>query len=52
MNLMEECISCGKKDFNGISFPCPKCKTKLTRCQKCRDLSIDYTCPKCGFVGP
>ncbi|HKW43393.1 MAG TPA: zinc finger domain-containing protein [Thermoplasmata archaeon] len=49
------CTSCG----NVISgkgttiFPCPSCgKVQIGRCRRCRDQSVAYHCPSCGFVGP
>lgn len=48
---MAKCISCGKETTKGILFPCPKCKEKIFRCEKCRNLSKEYEC-KCGYKGP
>ena len=37
----------------GTIFSCPGCgKSKIVRCFKCRKLASQYTCEKCGFVGP
>jgi len=33
-------------------FPCPDCGTTIGRCRQCRDQSVLYRCPKCGFEGP
>jgi Zn-ribbon RNA-binding protein len=34
-------------------FPCPDCgEATLGRCARCRDQSVPYVCPKCGFTGP
>jgi len=50
------CSSCGKKIVNqesATSFKCPNCgETIITRCEKCRILSVKYKCEKCGFEGP
>lgn len=40
-------------EAGGISFKCPKCgEADISRSRKARELSKEYTCPKCGFVGP
>ncbi|MBT7705940.1 RNA-binding protein [archaeon] len=49
---MDKCISCEKQDTNSVKFPCPGCGVQLMRCHKCRGLSIEYTCIKCGYKGP
>jgi hypothetical protein len=49
------CISCGSVLLGqGTAiFQCPGCgEVKIGRCKKCRDQSVGYTCPKCGFRGP
>ncbi|OGI15988.1 RNA-binding protein [Candidatus Micrarchaeota archaeon RBG_16_49_10] len=50
------CISCKRNllgDNKFTSFPCPKCgETVIFRCSKCKTLSNEYTCEKCGFIGP
>ena len=34
-------------------FLCPDCgSVSVGRCARCRDQSVLYTCPKCGFQGP
>lgn len=36
-----------------ITFKCPSCgEAEISRTKKSRELSREYTCPKCGFVGP
>jgi Zn-ribbon RNA-binding protein len=49
------CSSCGLA-LGGrgvVQFPCPQCgDATLARCFRCRDQSVPYTCPKCGFQGP
>ena len=49
------CNSCGvtlsKK--GDVTFRCPNCgKVLIGRCVTCRDQSVEYVCPECGFVGP
>jgi len=50
------CNSCGVNllgDDNFVQFKCPECgKETIFRCSKCRRLSNEYICSKCGFVGP
>ncbi|MCI4361442.1 MAG: zinc finger domain-containing protein [Thermoplasmata archaeon] len=49
------CSSCGMAlaGKGAAHFPCPDCgEAILGRCARCRDQSVAYTCPKCGFVGP
>ncbi len=34
-------------------FPCPSCgQATIGRCARCRDQSVPYRCPNCGFLGP
>ncbi|MDP6157040.1 MAG: zinc finger domain-containing protein [Candidatus Thermoplasmatota archaeon] len=51
----ENCSSCGKR-LKGIvfaAFQCPNCgETALARCWNCKNQSIGYECPECGFLGP
>ncbi|MCC7569546.1 MAG: zinc finger domain-containing protein [Candidatus Methanofastidiosa archaeon] len=50
-----ECSSCKRKiapKEKMVKFPCPACTAEIIRCEKCRVLANDYTCPECGFVGP
>ena len=36
-----------------ITFNCPNCgDAEISRSKKERELGKEYTCPKCGFVGP
>ncbi len=46
----------GNKIINesaSITFKCPKCfDTEISRSKNARELSKEYTCPKCGFIGP
>lgn len=38
---------------NYVEFVCPKCgEEKVIRCKKCKLTANEYTCKKCGFVGP
>ncbi len=53
---MKHCTSCNSVIAPGehfAEFPCPKCgKTIIIRCEKCKVLANEYTCPECGFIGP
>ena len=46
----------GNKIINetgSVTFKCPKCsKVEISRSRKARELSKEYVCPRCGFVGP
>jgi len=49
------CSSCGVMllGYGVTAFDCPNCgKTKIGRCQQCRNQSVRYTCSACGFSGP
>ncbi|MEK6911874.1 MAG: zinc finger domain-containing protein [Candidatus Thermoplasmatota archaeon] len=49
------CSSCGVTLLGPgtTAFPCPNCgKATIGRCARCRDQSVAYRCPKCGFQGP
>lgn len=49
------CSSCGVRLVRRTetTFPCPSCgKATIGRCMNCRDQSVHYKCPECGFVGP
>jgi predicted RNA-binding Zn-ribbon protein involved in translation (DUF1610 family) len=48
---MAKCLSCKKDKQDCVKFHCPKCDKSIFRCEKCRDISIEYKCV-CGFVGP
>ncbi|MCK4614826.1 MAG: DUF1610 domain-containing protein [Thermoplasmata archaeon] len=53
MNI--RCSSCGIPIVgSGFSrFNCPNCgQVQINRCRHCRDQSVNYTCPECGFMGP
>ena len=55
MDKEKICSSCGIRLIGtGISFfPCPMCgNTEIGRCANCRDQSVSYLCPECGFEGP
>ncbi len=40
-------------DRGAVSFKCPSCKDyEIVRSTKARKIAANYTCPKCGFVGP
>ncbi|MEM0128833.1 MAG: zinc finger domain-containing protein [Thermoplasmata archaeon] len=50
-----ECTSCGGPlPVRGATqFLCPSClATVIGRCPRCRDQSVRYRCPSCGFEGP
>ncbi|OGS48181.1 MAG: RNA-binding protein [Euryarchaeota archaeon RBG_16_68_13] len=49
------CTSCGAvlSEKGSTSFLCPSCgKGAIGRCTRCRDQSVLYRCPTCGFEGP
>ncbi|MGA8542264.1 MAG: zinc finger domain-containing protein [Thermoplasmata archaeon] len=49
------CTSCGRAvpAKGATQFPCPSCgEVTIGRCARCRDQSVPYHCPKCGFDGP
>jgi hypothetical protein len=40
-------------DSAHVVFKCPNCgESEIGRSRKARELGKEYTCPKCGFVGP
>jgi len=49
-----KCTSCGLAlaGRGATHFPCPDCATPIGRDARCRDQSVLYRCPKCGFEGP
>ncbi len=51
---LHTCLSCGRslRAKGSVEFPCPDCGEPLGRCQQCRDQSVSYRCPRCGFQGP
>ncbi|MEM0492996.1 MAG: zinc finger domain-containing protein [Candidatus Thermoplasmatota archaeon] len=54
MKKPETCVSCGKGllEKGSTTFICPMCDNIIGRCSSCREQSVEYTCPKCGFIGP
>jgi predicted RNA-binding Zn-ribbon protein involved in translation (DUF1610 family) len=49
------CTSCGIRlvDKGTVVFKCPSCvKANIGRCTQCRDQSVAYVCPECGYEGP
>ncbi len=49
------CTSCGRAvpAKGATQFPCPSCgEATIGRDARCRDQSVPYRCPKCGFEGP
>ena len=52
---VENCSSCGIRliERGDCVFPCPHCgSVRVGRCRNCRDQSVMYKCPECGFSGP
>ncbi|MFA5931199.1 MAG: zinc finger domain-containing protein [archaeon] len=51
---MKTCTSCNKTVTNNhVEFKCPNCgKSTIVRCEHCKQVSKEYTCKECGFVGP
>ncbi len=50
-----QCTSCGNAipGPGATHFPCPSCgNATVGRCARCRDQSVMYRCPACGFEGP
>ncbi|TFF63463.1 MAG: hypothetical protein EU521_01605, partial [Promethearchaeota archaeon] len=40
-------------DVGSVKFRCPNCgDVVIVRCNKCRNIENNYTCPACGFEGP
>ncbi len=50
----KNCTSCNAPlaEEGATEFGCPACGVKIDRCYRCREQSITYVCPKCGFGGP
>ena len=49
------CTSCGRAvpAPGATQFLCPSCgEVEIGRCSRCRDQSVGFKCPKCGFEGP
>jgi len=49
------CSSCGVRLIGNrdTRFNCPSCGSAVIgRCEQCRDQSIGYKCPQCGFKEP
>ncbi|MFH1588805.1 MAG: zinc finger domain-containing protein [Candidatus Diapherotrites archaeon] len=51
---MKVCGSCNKEVTDDyVDFKCPNCnKSRILRCEKCRNISTEYKCKECGFTGP
>ncbi|HZD42601.1 MAG TPA: zinc finger domain-containing protein [Methanomicrobiales archaeon] len=51
---IKRCTSCNAPlaETGATEFNCPECTTVIRRCIRCRQQSILYECPKCGFRGP
>jgi predicted RNA-binding Zn-ribbon protein involved in translation (DUF1610 family) len=54
MIARDRCTSCNATlaETGSTRFPCPECASTIKRCHRCREQSIAYTCPNCGFGGP
>ena len=55
MENEQECASCGTRltGKGDVIFKCPGCgKKQMGRCAQCRDQSVVYNCPDCGYEGP
>ncbi|WP_394297450.1 zinc finger domain-containing protein [Methanoculleus bourgensis] len=54
MTARDRCTSCNATlaETGCTRFPCPECEHEIQRCYRCREQSIAYTCPNCGFRGP
>jgi hypothetical protein len=50
----KKCTSCNAPlaEEGATKFGCPACGVEISRCYRCREQSIPYVCPKCGFGGP
>jgi len=50
----KKCTSCSAPlaEEGATEFGCPACGVEINRCYRCREQSIAYVCPKCGFGGP
>ena len=50
----KKCTSCSAPlaEEGATEFGCPACGVEISPCYRCREQSIPYTCPKCGFGGP
>ncbi|MCC7564858.1 MAG: DUF1610 domain-containing protein [Methanomicrobiaceae archaeon] len=50
----EQCTSCRGQlaETGATSFKCPVCSGWIRRCYRCREQSVPYICPSCGFRGP
>ncbi|HIH02820.1 MAG TPA: DUF1610 domain-containing protein [Methanoregulaceae archaeon] len=50
----KKCTSCNAPlaEVGGTTFLCPQCEFEIKRCLRCREQSIPYMCPQCGFTGP
>jgi len=55
LRVERRCNSCGivLHGTGTTTFLCPSCgKSTIGRCARCRDQSVPYKCPECGFKGP
>ena len=51
---MKVCGTCNKEvTTDYVEFKCPKCgKSRIVRCEACRNNAKPYACKECGFMGP
>lgn len=56
MEAQKKCLSTNTRitnDSGSVTFVCPGCNDfEIVRSRKAREIVAQYTCPKCGFVGP
>jgi len=54
MTARDRCTSCNATlaETGCTRFPCRSVSMEIQRCYRCREQSIAYTCPNCGFRGP
>ena len=51
--MAKNCSTCGRQTSSATVFACPGCgKTKIVRCDSCRQGKNPYVCGECGFQGP
>ena len=50
----ENCTSCNgpMAEQGSTVFGCPACGASISRCYRCREQSVEFVCPTCGFRGP
>src|SRR5690606_36587460 len=52
--MIRKCTSCNAPlaEEGAAEYGYPTCGYEIRRCVRCREQSIPYRCPKCGFGGP